>query len=147
MRPKRNYVIGIISGFFNPLHAGHIEYINDSSELCDILIVIINNDYQVKLKGSKPFMDVQHRRIIINALKKVNKTYISTDQDSSVCETLKQVYKENVFDNIKCKFFNSGDRTNENINSKEKKICEELGIEFVLINKPKIYSSSQLLSR
>ena len=54
---------GIVSGYFSPLHRGHIEYIVASRLLCDHLTVIVNNDLQVKLKGSKPFMDQDHRAI------------------------------------------------------------------------------------
>ena len=40
--------IGIVSGYFNPIHRGHIEYINAAKQDCDYLVVIVNNDYQVK---------------------------------------------------------------------------------------------------
>ena len=49
--------IGIVSGYFNPVHYGHIEYINAAKQNCDKLIAVINSDYQRELKGSKEFMD------------------------------------------------------------------------------------------
>ena len=59
----------IASGYFNPIHRGHIEYLKRSKELGDSLMVIINNDMQVGLKGSKPFQDELERKDIIDALK------------------------------------------------------------------------------
>ena len=47
----------IASGYFNPIHKGHIEYLKRSRELGDSLIVIVNNDMQVGLKGSKVFQN------------------------------------------------------------------------------------------
>ncbi len=51
----------IASGYFNPVHKGHIEYLQQSKELGDELFVIINNDVQRELKGSKEFMNEYER--------------------------------------------------------------------------------------
>ena len=69
--------IGIVSGYFNPIHQGHIEYINAAKQDCDHLVVIVNNDYQVKLKGSTPFMDTRHRAFIVNSLQSVDEVFLS----------------------------------------------------------------------
>ena len=45
----------IVSGYFNPIHKGHIEYFNNAKALADELFVIVNNDHQRALKGSKEF--------------------------------------------------------------------------------------------
>ena len=47
----------VVSGYFNPIHPGHISMILDAKEYADKLIVIVNSDKQVKMKGSVPFMD------------------------------------------------------------------------------------------
>ena len=47
----------IVSGYFNPLHKGHLDYFNNAKALCDELFVIVNSDHQRELKGSKPFQD------------------------------------------------------------------------------------------
>ena len=39
----------VISGYFNPIHTGHLDYIKAASKLGDRLVVIVNNDEQVKL--------------------------------------------------------------------------------------------------
>ena len=51
----KNKKAKIVSGYFNPIHKGHIEYFNKAKELADQLFVIVNNDYQRELKGSKEF--------------------------------------------------------------------------------------------
>jgi D-beta-D-heptose 7-phosphate kinase/D-beta-D-heptose 1-phosphate adenosyltransferase len=51
----KNKTLVIVSGYFNPLHSGHIEYLTKSKELGDFLFVIVNNDHQREMKGSKPF--------------------------------------------------------------------------------------------
>lgn len=137
-------IYGIVSGYFNPLHAGHIEYIQAASLLCDKLIVIINNDEQVKLKESAPFMDERHRKIIVNNLKQTYKSIISIDSDKTVCETLKYIRRE-LYPNDTLVFYNSGDRKGNNLVKAESIVCREHDIVEVVIDLPKIYSSSDLI--
>lgn len=84
---KKTRVI-IASGYFNPLHVGHLEYLQLARKLGDKLIVIVNNDEQVKLKGSIPFMSQEDRLKIIKALKCVNEVFLSVDKDASVCQSI-----------------------------------------------------------
>lgn len=132
----------IVSGYFNPLHKGHIEYFKLSKKLGDFLLVIINNDNQRKLKGSKKFMDQDEREIIISNLSLVDYTQISIDSDSSVVETLRLLYKKysKKFELI---FTNGGDQNVKD--SPEKTVCSELSIEFIDGMGDKIQSSSWLL--
>ena len=136
--------IGIVSGYFNPLHKGHIEYINEAKVNCDLLLAIINNDYQVSLKGSKPFLDASHRALIIQNLKSIDMVLISKDNDLSVSKTL-QLIRSN-FPNFIILFFNSGDRVEENWNDEELDVCRKCNIEVVGLDQPKISSSSSILS-
>lgn len=139
------YEIGIISGYFNPVHFGHIEYINGAKEKSEQLVVIVNNDYQVKLKKSKPFMGDVHRANIMHSIKGVDFALISHDKDKHQCETLR--YIRSLWPNAKMAFFNSGDRTSTTVVSEEQTVCKELNIDFVLLGQPKIYSSSELLKK
>lgn len=137
---KKNAVI--VSGYFNPIHKGHIEYINLSKKDADYLIVIVNNDFQRKLKGSKEFMDENERQIILNNIKAVDKVYLSIDKDKSVRETLKLISHEigakyNLF------FANGGDQNNDSI--AEKDICDKLKIKLIDNMGDKIQSSSWIL--
>ena len=79
-----NFHIGIVSGYFNPIHRGHLEYINAAKKECDFLVVIVNNDLQVKLKKSKVFMDENHRFEIVSNLKATDSAIISIDKSPSV---------------------------------------------------------------
>ena len=87
-----------ISGYFDPLHVGHLEYIELASKLGDHLTVIVNSDYQCKLKKGKSFMPEDDRVRIIQALKPVDSAFLSIDLDSSVCESL-SIIKPNIFAN------------------------------------------------
>ena len=135
--------VGIVSGYFNPIHYGHIEYINGAKDNCDWLIAIINNDYQRILKGSKEFMDENHRLKIVSNLKAIDETLISIDKDKTQCESLK--YLKNKYKNEELIFFNSGDRKENNLNNAEGEICKIWKITEIILPLPKIYSSSKLL--
>ena len=50
----------IVSGYFNPIHKGHLEYFNNAKAIADYLFVIVNSDYQRNLKGSKEFQKKPH---------------------------------------------------------------------------------------
>ena len=79
------------SGYFNPLHKGHVEYLEKAKSLGDKLVVIVNSDHQRKLKGSKEFMDQNERIAIVKALRCVDEVILSVDIDSTVCETLRML--------------------------------------------------------
>ena len=84
----------IVSGYFNPLHKGHIEYFKKAKQKGDFLFVIVNNDHQRQLKGSESFMMEQERVIIINELSVVDKVFLSVDKDKTVIKTISKIYKE-----------------------------------------------------
>jgi cytidyltransferase-like protein len=128
--------IVVASGYFDPLHIGHIEYLNRSKKLGDKLIVIVNNDNQAKMKKGKSFMKDSERVKIVRELKCVDSAIISIDKDRTVKETLKIIQPDI--------FTNGGDQNNDTI--PEKDICEELGILLEDGLGDKIQSSSWLLS-
>ena len=134
----------IVSGYFNPLHKGHIEYFKFAKERGDLLFVVVNNDLQRKMKGSKEFMDEIERVEIISNLRLVDDVYLSIDQDSSVSKTIEKIYLENK-NNFKLFFANGGDQSNNTI--PEKDICLELGIDLIDNLGEKIQSSSWLLNK
>lgn len=138
--------IVIVSGYFNPLHKGHIEYFNNARACGDELCVIVNSDFQRELKGSKEFMKEDERLFIVENLKMVDHALLSVDQDRTVCETIKLVYESFKYkdETTHLAFANGGDQNNETI--PERSICEELGIELIDDMGEKIQSSSWLLN-
>ena len=132
----------IVSGYFNPIHKGHIEYLSMARHHADELIVIVNNDKQRELKGSKKFMNQDERLLIVSSLKLVDKCYLSIDNDKSVCNTINKIHDE-LKSNFNLSFGNGGDQTNNDI--PEAKICNDLGIKLIDNLGEKIQSSSWLL--
>ena len=59
----------IVSGYFNPIHKGHIEYFQNAKANGDKLFVIVNSDFQRVLKGSKEFQDEKERVFIVENLR------------------------------------------------------------------------------
>ena len=138
----------VISGYFNPIHTGHLDYINAASDMGDKSVVIVNNDKQVSIKGSTPFMEEVQRMRIVNSIKGVNKTVLSIDTDGAVTETLKLIYDEYSVDYFfdSMVFANGGDRTKGN--SPEEEYCNWRGIRTAYnVGGKKTQSSSELLKR
>ena len=134
----------IVSGYFNPIHKGHIEYFQNSKSHGDMLFVIVNSDFQRALKDSKEFQDENERMYIVESLRLVDKCFLSVDKDRTVVESIKMIF--NHFGNdYQLVFANGGDQNNETI--PERPICEELGIQLIDGLGPKVQSSSWLLSK
>jgi cytidyltransferase-like protein len=134
----------IVSGYFNPIHKGHLEYFNKAKALCDELFVIVNNDHQRALKGSKEFQKEDERMIIVSNIKAVDKAILSIDQDRTVCETIRMIANE-YGDEYDLAFANGGDQNNDTI--PERSICEEMNVALIDGLGDKIQSSSWLLNK
>jgi cytidyltransferase-like protein len=136
----------IVSGYFNPIHKGHIEYFKNAASLGQELWVIVNNDYQRALKGSKHFMNEDERKLIVESIKYVNKAFVSIDHDRTVSESLRAIVTNSLHQILDAKFAfaNGGDQNNNSI--PEREVCESLGIELIDGLGEKIQSSSWLLT-
>jgi cytidyltransferase-like protein len=139
MKPKAI----IVSGYFNPIHKGHIEYFNNAKACGDRLIVIVNSDHQRALKGSKEFQKEDERVFIVSNIKSVDEVMLSIDQDRTQCETIKSLHVK-LNDSYQLAFANGGDQNNTSI--LEAPVCLELGIELIDGLGNKIQSSSWLLN-
>ena len=132
----------IVSGYFNPIHKGHLEYFNNAKALADELFVIVNSDLQRGLKGSKEFQKQEERLFIVQNIKAVNKAIISVDEDRTVCASIRTLF-ETYGEDYQLGFANGGDQDNNSI--PEAPICEELNIQLIDGLGDKIQSSSWLL--
>ena len=130
----------IASGYFDPIHAGHIEYLKLAKSLGGKLVVILNNDRQAILKKGKVFMPQEERKIILEALKFVDEIFLSIDEDKSVCKSIKAIAEK--YKGKEIIFSKGGDRFSFEI--PEAKICEGLKIKISDGLGKKIQSSSNL---
>jgi len=134
----------IVSGYFNPLHKGHLDLFEKAKEIGDILIVIVNNDKQREMKGSQFFQDQDERIRIIRALSVVDMAWISIDKDSTQNATLKCMV-DKFLGAMNLAFANGGDQNNDTI--PEAEICKMFDIELIDGLGDKIQSSSWLLEK
>ena len=134
----------IVSGYFNPIHKGHLEYFNNAKVMADQLFVIVNNDHQRALKGSKVFQDEKERMFIVSNIKAVDKAILSIDTDRTVCATIKMI-AEQFGEEFELGFANGGDQNNDTI--PERAVCEEMNVTLIDGLGDKIQSSSWLLKK
>jgi len=139
-RKMRKEKVVIASGYFDPLHVGHVEYLNMAKTLGDTLVVIINNDEQAKLKKGESFMNERDRLEIVYNLECVDEVLLSDDTDKSVSKSLRLVSQFKPMAELI--FAKGGDRKFGE--APEVTTCEELGIEMVDNLGKKIRSSSDL---
>ena len=140
MKPKAI----IVSGYFNPIHKGHIEYFNNAKASGDKLFVIVNSDLQRAMKGSKEFQLEDERLFIVENIKSVDEVFLSKDKDKTQCSTLR-ILHQRFCDEYQLAFANGGDQNNNSI--PEVPVCNELGIELIEGLGDKVQSSSWLLNK
>jgi len=134
----------IVSGYFNPIHKGHLELFEKAKVAGDQLWVIVNSDFQRELKGSKEFMSEDERLIIVSAIGIVDKALISIDKDKTQCVTLADL-ADKYSNKYELYFANGGDQNNDSIS--EVSVCKEKGIGLIDGLGGKIQSSSWLLKK
>ena len=130
----KNKIRVAVSGYFDPIHIGHLEYLRMAKELGDSLVVIVNNNHQCKLKKGKHFMDENDRVEIVKALRFVDEVFLSVDNDRTVCKSLEEI-KPDIF-------ANGGDRATSEV--PETPVCKKFNIKMVDGLGDKIRSSSSL---
>ena len=130
----KNKIRVAVSGYFDPIHIGHLEYLRKAKELGDSLVVIVNNNHQCKLKKGKHFMDENDRVEIVKALRFVDEVFLSVDNDRTVCKSLEEI-KPDIF-------ANGGDRATSEV--PETPVCKKFNIKMVDGLGDKIRSSSSL---
>lgn len=118
----------IVSGFFNPLHGGHLDMIEAAAKLGDRLIVIVNNDKQQVEKKGKVILVETSRARLLRALRVVDEVFIAIDDDMTVIQSLDFLASQYPDDELI--FANGGDRDSEKV-VPETEVCEKNNIEML----------------
>jgi cytidyltransferase-like protein len=137
----------IVSGYFNPLHIGHLQMMEAARELGEgHLVVIVNSDEQQRMKKGRVIFTEDDRLRIIRALRVVDDAFVAVDTDGSVTESLRAV--RTAYPDTRLVFCNGGDRRDPDaMPTSESAVCAELGIEmaFGVGGEDKADSSSRVL--
>ena len=133
--------IVLVTGGFDPLHSGHIEYFKAAKQLGNLLIVGINSDAWLARKKGRAFMPAVERKAIIENLHQVHKVIEFDDSDSSAIDAIRQV--KEMFPRDKVVFANGGDRTKDNI---PEMVFEDVEFVFGVGGENKANSSSWILN-
>ena len=102
----------IVTGGFDPLHSGHLEYLKCAKALGEVLIVGLNSDDWLSRKKGKSFLPYYEREQVLLNLKSVDNVINFADHDDSAIEAILKVKR--FYPNAKLIFANGGDRTKEN---------------------------------
>lgn len=132
-------IVGICTGGMDPLHSGHIAYIQASAKMCDVLVVGLNSDAWLTRKKGRAFMPMAERKAVVSALKGVDHVIEFDDDDGSARNAIRQV--KAMFPNASIKFINGGDRTANNI----PEMTEDVEFVFSVGGDNKANSSSWIL--
>jgi cytidyltransferase-like protein len=122
--------VSVVSGYFNPIHIGHLRMIKAAKELAPHLVVIVNNDRQQLLKKGRILMTQDDRLAIVAELRSVDEAFVAVDEDSTVVASLRRVREQHP--EAELLFCNGGDRSSAgDVPSAETHLSEEIGLRMV----------------
>lgn len=130
----------LVTGGFDPLHSGHVNYFKEAKELGDTLIVGVNSDDWLIRKKGQPFMPWRERATIVSAIHYVDRVIEFDDADGSAIDAIRQV--KSLYPNAKIIFANGGDRTADNI---PEMVFDDVEFVFGVGGENKMNSSSWIL--
>lgn len=133
----------IVSGYFNPLHVGHLELMENGRAQADYLIVIVNNDAQQLQKKGTIILKEENRLRLVKALRVVDEAVLSIDEDRSVRETLEMIAEKYKGDELV--FGNGGDRSSAAV-VPETEVCEKYNIPMIFDLAGQLDSSTRITS-
>lgn len=134
----------LVTGGFDPVHSGHIEYIKAAKAMGDVLIIGLNSDAWLARKKGRSFMPWTERSAILINLRQVDRVINFDDSDNSACDAIRKTRA--LFPDAEIVFANGGDRTQSNI--PEMRMLNEmlhLRFEFGVGGENKANSSSWIL--
>jgi cytidyltransferase-like protein len=130
----------LVTGGFDPLHSGHIEYLKAAKKLGNVLIVGVNSDAWLTRKKGRAFMPGNERIAVLENLKFIDACILFNDNDDTAIEAIRNV--QNLYPNSQIIFANGGDRTKDNI---PEMICQDVEFVFGVGGEDKLNSSSWIL--
>ena len=132
--------IVIVTGGFDPLHSGHISYLNHADHLGDHVVVGLNSDAWLTRKKGRPFMPWRERMVVLDNLHMVGEVIEFNDDDGSSIDAIRKVKEK--YPNDEIIFANGGDRTSENI---PEQVFDDVEFVFEVGGENKANSSSWIL--
>jgi cytidyltransferase-like protein len=143
----KNTVV-LVTGGFDPIHSGHIEYFKEAKKLGDTLVVGVNSDEWLARKKGQAFMNVNERVSIIKSLEMVDAVIVFNDADGTAKDAIR--YCLDSYSDSTIVFANGGDRSKTNIPEMEIHTTTEdskrLKFEFGIGGEHKMNSSSKILT-
>jgi D-beta-D-heptose 7-phosphate kinase/D-beta-D-heptose 1-phosphate adenosyltransferase len=137
--------IVLVTGGFDPLHVGHINYFNSAATLGDRLVVGLNSDEWLTRKKGAAFMPIAERKDIIRALRVVDAVLFFEDSDDTACHAIERALR--MWSGARVIFANGGDR-GENNTPEFEKYNRNPRVNFAFnVGGGKMQSSSDLLAR
>lgn len=133
----------LATGGFDPLHSGHIQYLNAAKELGDTLVVGVNSDEWISRKKGLPFMNLKERMSVVGALKPVDEVISFGDSDGSSIDAIRYCLKQ--YPDAIIVFVNGGDRGSNNVPETSYN-DERLQFAFGVGGNEKVNSSSWILN-
>jgi cytidyltransferase-like protein len=122
--------VAIVSGYFNPIHVGHLQMIKAARALAPHLVVIVNNDQQQLLKKGRILMTEDDRLAIVAELRSVDEAFVAVDTDATVVASLRRVRE--LHPDAELLFCNGGDRSHaDDVPSAETHLTDEIGLQMV----------------
>jgi glycerol-3-phosphate cytidylyltransferase/D-beta-D-heptose 7-phosphate kinase/D-beta-D-heptose 1-phosphate adenosyltransferase len=122
--------VAIVSGYFNPIHIGHLQMIRAARALAPHLVVIVNNDRQQLLKKGRILMTEDDRLAIVAELRSVDEAFVAIDADGTVVDSLRRVRE--LHPEAELLFCNGGDRSRaDDVPSAETHLTDEIGLQMV----------------
>jgi D-beta-D-heptose 7-phosphate kinase/D-beta-D-heptose 1-phosphate adenosyltransferase len=132
--------IVIVTGGFDPIHSGHISYLNHADHLGDHVVVGLNSDAWLTRKKGRPFMPWRERMIVLDNLHMVGEVIEFDDSDGTACDAIRRVQEK--YPNDEIIFANGGDRTKDNI---PEQVFDNVEFVFGVGGENKANSSSWIL--